>query len=51
MKALRTGIHRFEPVEIFRKDPDSDDYTGQYLRGMLSRDRGNSRKKVALKAG
>jgi excinuclease ABC subunit A len=27
-------------------------YTGQYLRGMLKRDRGNgTRKKVALKAG
>lgn len=24
VKALRTGIHRFEPVEIFRKAPDSD---------------------------
>ena len=24
MKALRTGIHRFEPIEIFRKVPDSD---------------------------
>ena len=28
-----------------------ESYTGQYLRGMLKRDRGGSRKKVALKAG
>jgi excinuclease ABC subunit A len=28
-----------------------ESYTGQYLRGMLKRDRGNSREKVELKAG